>query len=733
MTIDLRDVRAIALGALLTGAATPAIAQQCQSGWTGTINYKRTQSVSDNKTVPRISGKGTQTTNFAMNYDYGARIAVRALAEAGLSAGRADISHTQTATETTSSQDIQVCPHTYERRQVSGTSTSQSKTRAQASGQAADVNISEDSDGTYSVSVVLPEVRGMTSGSQSSSYSGQCTPKKGSNASLPETPSTIDGVRFGTEGADRMNPSDPNRLTGSYTKTWQNVTETLSWNLRRCGPALRLVDLKFEDMKYPNWDDWGEIVEQRGTIDGNRVRIIATVANDGGEERAATVRLKETYKGDKWDGARADKGMDELSVTIPAGEQREVKFDWDSSGYAWFDDGRPRLVQRIRAELEDKGKKVDETVKNLKVAPRPLVLVHGLWSTWRAWEPWQNILTTSHSYDWKAFPVGEKPEHGLMDTGQEFGRMEPTASIGDNARHLESYIEYARKDRNAWHVDLVAHSMGGLISRYYISQIMPAAVPDGKPIVSRLVMLGTPNMGSRCASFMHFAGEMVGKDVEALRQLSPDYLEGFNKINTARKNVEFSVLAGDPLPTMCGTIEWNDGVVPVSSAIWGIGDNARLPLVHTDLTGTEPFSKFVKPRLAIGPAAAKRSASGSGAASARLMLTLDGTDPAAASRKPDFAKLVKLAPNQTLEVSIPVKEARNLGLTFVAASAVSATLIDDKGAVAATNRTNTAQASQPFRSLFVDRPVASANWTLRLENIGEIEREVLLASWSSAR
>jgi hypothetical protein len=34
-------------------------------------------------------------------------------------------------------------------------------------------------------------------------------------------------------------------------------------------------------------------------------------------------------------------------------------------------------------------------------------LVHGLWSNWQAWSSWQNILTTSHSYDWKAFPVGE--------------------------------------------------------------------------------------------------------------------------------------------------------------------------------------------------------------------------------------------------------------------------------------------------------------------------------------
>ena len=91
---------------------------------------------------------------------------------------------------------------------------------------------------------------------------------------------------------------------------------------------------------------------------------------------------------------------------------------WDSSGYAWFDDGRPRLLQRIKAELEENGKKIDEQTKNLKVAPKPVVLVHGLWSNWKAWESWQNILTTSHSYDWKAFPVGEKPRKGRDEHGR---------------------------------------------------------------------------------------------------------------------------------------------------------------------------------------------------------------------------------------------------------------------------------------------------------------------------
>ena len=96
---------------------------------------------------------------------------------------------------------------------------------------------------------------------------------------------------------------------------------------------------------------------------------------------------------------------------------------------------------------------------------------------------------------------------------------------------------------------------------------MPPAGQDGRPQIAHLVMLGTPNMGSPCADVMNTAFEALGKDVEAVRQLRQDYLEGFNKVNVARKGVKFSVLAGDPLPTMCKTLVWNDGVVPVPSAI----------------------------------------------------------------------------------------------------------------------------------------------------------------------
>jgi pimeloyl-ACP methyl ester carboxylesterase len=680
-----------------------------------------------------------------MKYEYNARVSVIEAPERnGSSIGKGQVSHNFSTTETIKAVERNSCDRGKTWKEMTGNSISQTQTTGNQQVDAR-VNVGVNADGTYSVSVGLPQIQGETTGSQSSQYSGQCTTKEGKSFTMPPTATTIDGNSLTSDGSHRIDPSDPNRLSGSFTHTWQNVTETITWSLQKCGADLRLIDLKFEDMKFPVWNEWQEITEQKGTIDGNLVKIKAKILNASGETKFADVKLKETFKGDKWNGAMSDGLLDggEISVRLDAGEEREVELVWDSSGYSWFDDGRPRLVQRIKAELEEKGKKVDEITKNLKVAPKPLVLVHGLWSSWKAWEPWQNILTTSHSYDWKAFPVGEKADKGIMNTGGAFLSTDPTKSIAENARELEKYIKYAREDRNAWHVDIVAHSMGGLISRYYISQIMDPQVQDGKPPVTKLVMLGTPNMGSPCADVMQFAFEMVGKNVEAVRQLQQDYVAGFNRINTARKGVKFSVLAGDPLPTMCNSIVWNDGVVPVPSAIWEIADNAKSKSLHTDLTGTSDFSNFVKPRVAIGPKGdhmpdvqiptrAEFSPIISEPRNYGKSALIDALTANALQGDMPWAKAAAVPGGQTVEIELPVRQAQNFGITFMAPADVSVTLVDDKGNAAGKNLSDSPESRGWFRSIFVDKPVTAGTWKLRLQNRSERELEAVLTSWANA-
>lgn len=735
------------------GQKKAAPAPKCtSSAWTGLITYKRSQGMTDSKTVERVSGRGQDKTNFEMKYEYKAEVAVVESPEKnGSSEGKATIDMSASSKETVVAKEKNSCDRGKTWKEMSGTSTLISETTGNGK-EGANVNIGVNTDGTYTVSVGVPQIQGKVSGSSKSSFSGQCTPKEGKTLTSPAAVTTIEGNSLTSDGKDRLDPKDPNKISGSYTYSWQNVTETITWNLEKCGAPLRIVDIEFEDMKFPNWNDWKEITEQVGTVDGNLVKIKAKLFNESAETKYGDVRFKETYKGDKWDGAKPDAALKDevISASVDAGELKDVELVWDSSGYAWYDDGRPRLVQRIKAELEENGRKIDEQTKNLKVAPKPVVLVHGLWSNWKAWETWQNILTTSHSYDWKAFPVGEKPDKGLMNTGGEFLSTSPTNGIFENSQEVGKYIRYAQEDRNAWHVDIVAHSMGGLISRHYIHSFMPPNYEDGRPQVSHLVMLGTPNMGSPCADVMNTVFETLGKSVEAVRQLRQDFAEDFNRVYTNRKGVKFSVLAGNPLPTMCKSIVWNDGVVPVPSAKWQIADNAESKSLHTDLTGTSDFSAFVKPRLAIGPKGNHNpempqmpGITGQvftdslprmyGVRDFATLATDEVQPPATAveAARP-FAKDQKVAPGQTVEIEIPVEAAQNLGITFMAAPSMSVTLVDDKGAAAGKNLAGSAESRGMFRSIYIDKPVSKGTWKLRVENTGTMELEIILTTWANA-
>lgn len=725
-----------------TGKGKAAAGPKCSGAWTGNITYTRTQTVTDTKVTERVSNRGKDTRNFEMRYNYKASVAVLDSPEHdGANIGKANIEHNMSSIETSVAQEENSCDRGKTFQVMTGNFTSKSETRGQASNLDASVSVGVNSDGTYAVGVGVPDIQGLVSGTQTSAFSGQCTAKEGKSTSLPATPIGLDGHSLTSNGHDRVDPKDANHLSGSYTlQIPGGVMETITWSLQKCGAPLRITDVQFEDMKFPNWNDWHEITEQKGTIDGNFVKIKAKILNESGETKYADVRFKETYKGDKWNGARPDAPLndDVMSVRVEPNSEQTVELVWDSSGYAWFDDGRPRLLQRIKAELEENNKKVDEMTKNLKVAPKPLILVHGLWSSWHAWESWQNILTTSHSYDWKAFPVGEKPEHGVMNTGTTFMSSQQTASIGDNADAVESYVKYAQEDRNAWHVDIVAHSMGGLISRWYIDQIMKNSTDDPRPRVSHLVMLGTPNMGSPCADVMDIAFGMIGKSVEAVRQLQPDYIEGFNRIHTQRKGVKFSSLAGNPLPVMCKTLVPNDGVVPVPSAHWTIKDTGISSSLHTDLTGTSDFSSFVKPHLAIGPkgdhnpAAPELSHHAGRFSVARVYGAAFVPEKADAPAAAPFAKEVTLAAKQVVEIDLPVETATNLGVTFMADPNISVTLIDANGNVVGKNLAQTSESRGWFRSIFVERPTTASTWRLRIENTGTLEYSAVLTTWANA-
>ena len=99
-----------------------------------------------------------------------------------------------------------------------------------------------------------------------------------------------------------------------------------------------------------------------------------------------------------------------------------------------------------------------------------------------------------------------------------------------SARALHGLIEQVRRDHGdpALRVDLVAHSMGGLVARYYLRfgtrDVLEGSgrqvTMEGAAAVRKLVLLGTPNLGSVSSLQAFLSGERVGLGRIAPRTLA---------------------------------------------------------------------------------------------------------------------------------------------------------------------------------------------------------------------
>src|SRR3954470_17536002 len=77
-----------------------AAANARSEAWTGVITYTRTHTQTDTKTLERVSGRGKDTRNWEMNFDYKATVGVvEAPEKNGTSVGKASISHSFTSKE----------------------------------------------------------------------------------------------------------------------------------------------------------------------------------------------------------------------------------------------------------------------------------------------------------------------------------------------------------------------------------------------------------------------------------------------------------------------------------------------------------------------------------------------------------------------------------------------------------------------------------------------------------
>lgn len=201
----------------------------------------------------------------------------------------------------------------------------------------------------------------------------------------------------------------------------------------------------------------------------------------------------------------------------------------------------------------------------------PIVLVHGLFG-----------FDSLRLGPWLIAQYFQGIPEALRQAGNRVlvASLHPTRGIADRARQLKELLE-----RESPHepVHLIAHSMGGLDSRYLIARLGMASR------VLTLTTLGTPHRGTAFADWgirrlqrmlqplFHFAN----LPYQAFFDLTTARCAEFNRQTPDAAGVRYFSVAGDfqlhwlmpewqiPARILYHSEGPNDGVVSVASASWG--------------------------------------------------------------------------------------------------------------------------------------------------------------------
>lgn len=289
-------------------------------------------------------------------------------------------------------------------------------------------------------------------------------------------------------------------------------------------------------------------------------------------------------------------------LQAPPGSTATCSVAVSADGWAWQD--RRRVQQRTL--LATMGQYQLTASVSVAVLPKPVVLVHGTNSgawAWQAWIDMDGFLATSGL---QGFAVGDG-QFGIepMDIGDFTQPRRPTKTIAENAAILARYVEAVRQATGAERVDLVGHSMGGLISRHYVATLMPMVQRPGLPpvpAVNQLYMIGTPNAGSTCA----IVPAALGLYAPASTQMTPSYAQHiFNREINDPRGVPFFILAGDPIrdyAALVCTVVPTDVYVSVASAASAIPVIAtQIPVLHGKQTQSPEVFDTVFHSLSRGP------------------------------------------------------------------------------------------------------------------------------------
>jgi pimeloyl-ACP methyl ester carboxylesterase len=190
--------------------------------------------------------------------------------------------------------------------------------------------------------------------------------------------------------------------------------------------------------------------------DGDTVRLRLTLP----EPSSQATPVVFSFEGD---------GYPLAECTIPQNEAGCDSGSFAALGWYWDSNGTAAAGRSILAGTRGA---MTLAISSIEIAPRPVVMVHGFSSSWEAWVKYVGPEGYLAASGLAGFAVGDGRVPGTLNTGNLAAPDQRTNTIAENAVILGKYIANVRQATGAQTVDLIAHSMGGLISRYYIDGVM---------------------------------------------------------------------------------------------------------------------------------------------------------------------------------------------------------------------------------------------------------------------
>jgi triacylglycerol esterase/lipase EstA (alpha/beta hydrolase family) len=175
----------------------------------------------------------------------------------------------------------------------------------------------------------------------------------------------------------------------------------------------------------------------------------------------------------------------------------------------------------------------------LNVTTTPILLIPGYFSNRAYWLAFARIIRRVGAAQF--YTIDPKPM---------------TGDIRELARQVAERVDVILGTTGSAHVNIVCHSMGGLIARYYIEQL------QGADKVGTCVMMGTPHHGT----WLSRLG--VGTNAKQMRPGS-EFLADLNKFEHSDKGVKYVNIYST----------FDNMLVPPNNAVLG-GNAKNIPIDH---------------------------------------------------------------------------------------------------------------------------------------------------------